>query len=161
MEYRLLFIFFLLSVQLLHSRPLMKPQYFLHAENFIKGTLNQRVTSEDLKKDINNEIAEILPPQPSLEVKHVIGDDDDDDELSTLYYWFALHDSNDDGKLDGYELLQAFAQWGSDQEDHLLHGNLNSILHSMKQMVDSTLVEDDRNRDGMIDIDEFLISQHY
>lgn len=52
----------------------------------------------------------------------------------TVHYLFAIHDINDDGYLDGHELIAAF-----EEQDEMLS------LEEVTEMVDHILLEDDKN----------------
>ncbi|KAI8977883.1 hypothetical protein BDB01DRAFT_726913 [Pilobolus umbonatus] len=66
-----------------------------------------------------------------------------------IYYLFVIHDLNEDGYLDGHELMAAFNEDNSTQLDEIV------------SMVDHVLLEDDRNGDGLISWSEYLESELY
>jgi len=75
-------------------------------------------------------------------------DTDSDEE----YYYYTLHDVNEDGYLDGHELYHAFA------DDYAEEGNV--IAHdTLVEWVDHVLEEDDQEQDGRISWAEYLLSQ--
>jgi Ca2+-binding EF-hand superfamily protein len=97
----------------------------------------------------------------------------DQDEMESLLTWFNWHDVDQDGYLDGGELLQAFSEW--DRQDSRLRSQLSAdesdsedgkdpnlqLLTVMRQMVDHVLMEDDLDGDGTVSSTEFLRSQNY
>ncbi|KAI8867325.1 hypothetical protein GQ42DRAFT_109119, partial [Ramicandelaber brevisporus] len=66
-----------------------------------------------------------------------------------LYYFFAVHDYNDDNHLDGHELLHALM---SEPESHKMS------LGELEHWVDSILKDDDNNGDGLISWEEYMAS---
>jgi hypothetical protein len=95
----------------------------------------------------------------------------EEDEIDSLLTWFQLHDIDMNGRLDGLELLNAFSEWGNQDEELLFSVAAPSgleneqmrggIFRLMVQMVDHALEEDDIDNDGMISPSEFLRSQHF
>ncbi|CAG8729371.1 3598_t:CDS:2, partial [Racocetra fulgida] len=63
----------------------------------------------------------------------------DEDEL---YYLFSIHDTNQDGYLDGHELRGAFT------DDHEDSDNTNVLkMEEIVEMIDHALLEDDMNNE--------------
>ncbi|CAG8646741.1 3204_t:CDS:2, partial [Scutellospora calospora] len=82
---------------------------------------------------------------------------DEISEEDELYYLFSIHDTNNDGHLDGHELRGAFIEHESDDDSNK---NLLTI-EEIVEMIDHVLLEDDMNNDGKISWDEYLLSQTY
>ncbi|KAI8146517.1 hypothetical protein BJV82DRAFT_389331 [Fennellomyces sp. T-0311] len=79
-------------------------------------------------------------------------------EKELVYYLFVLHDTNNDGSLDGHELRSAFTDFDEDEEDDPTQ---YVSLDEVTDMVDHVLEEDDLNGDGLISWEEYLQSQLY
>lgn len=63
-------------------------------------------------------------------------------ENELVYYLFVLHDTNNDGHLDGHELRAAFTDFDeNEEEDPTQYVSLEEVT----DMVDHVLEEDDRN----------------
>ena len=69
-----------------------------------------------------------------------------------------LHDENDDGMLDGYELFAAFADMFQHQPESIddEHGAEMSKTERVSLMVDHVLYDDDTDSDGRLSMAEFL-----
>lgn len=91
----------------------------------------------DLQKDVQGHLDE-------LENDALVQDED------VLGYWFSLHDVDGDGKLDGNELLHVFT-------DYEMVGTLG--VYDYVPLIDGVLAHDDLDKDGKINIQEFLLSQ--
>lgn len=96
------------------------------------------------------------------------------DELE-LYY-FLVHDTDKNSKLDGLELLNSIIHTthNEDHEDEELEDSLDeklfnhfvgelaiqffftAVLLAILEMVDEVLIEDDKNQDGYIDYSEYV-----
>lgn len=63
-------------------------------------------------------------------------------ENELVYYLFVLHDTNNDGHLDGHELRAAFTDFDEDEEDDPTR---YVALDEITAMVDHVLEEDDLN----------------
>lgn len=63
-------------------------------------------------------------------------------ENELVYYLFVLHDTNNDGHLDGHELRAAFTDFDEDEEDDPTR---YVALDEITDMVDHVLEEDDLN----------------
>ncbi|KAG0286113.1 hypothetical protein BGZ96_009756 [Linnemannia gamsii] len=79
-------------------------------------------------------------------------------EKEELMMLFTLHDTNKDGKLDGIELRAAFSDFN---DQHTPNSQSTVTLQNMLDMIDHVLGEDDLNNDGMISLEEYMISQKY
>ncbi|TPX69299.1 hypothetical protein SpCBS45565_g02548 [Spizellomyces sp. 'palustris'] len=77
-------------------------------------------------------------------------------EEEDLYYFFSLHDYNEDSHLDGNELMAAFTQAGEMPPP----GSRLSVK-DLEEMIDHALEEDDTDGDGKISWEEYLTSQLY
>ncbi|KND05077.1 uncharacterized protein SPPG_00752 [Spizellomyces punctatus DAOM BR117] len=77
-------------------------------------------------------------------------------EEEDLYYFFSLHDYNEDSHLDGNELMAAFTQAG---EMPPVGSRLSR--KDLEEMIDHALEEDDTDGDGKISWEEYLASQLY
>lgn len=77
-------------------------------------------------------------------------------EADQQFYYFKVHDSDNNDKLDGIELANAMAHYHDEEsgesKEEYTEGELSS-------MVDQILDEDDLNKDGYIDYPEFIQSQ--
>lgn len=90
-----------------------------------------------MQKDVQGHLDE-------LENDALVQDED------VLGYWFSLHDVDGDGKLDGNELLHVFT-------DYEMVGTLG--VYDYVPLIDGVLAHDDLDKDGKINIQEFLLSQ--
>ncbi|CAG8617237.1 9982_t:CDS:2 [Dentiscutata erythropus] len=88
------------------------------------------------------------------EVEHPPDEISDDDEL---YYLFSIHDTNQDGYLDGHELRGAFTDEFDNESDKDALLKIDEIV----EMIDHALLEDDMDNDGRISWEEYLLSQKY
>ncbi|KAL1506034.1 hypothetical protein ABEB36_005469 [Hypothenemus hampei] len=83
------------------------------------------------------------------------------DEELELYY-FLLHDSDKNSKLDGLELLNAILHTRHQEEDEENQEEKNEINASLEgfnnfvELVDQVLRDDDRNQDGYLDYNEYV-----
>ncbi|XP_064603737.1 multiple coagulation factor deficiency protein 2 homolog [Liolophura sinensis] len=81
-------------------------------------------------------------------------------EQELQFYYFKLHDYNNDNKLDGLELTKAITHFHADDEDP-------NVVHQVKPftdaditgIVDVILKDDDLNDDGLIEYVEFVTAQ--
>merc|ERR1712215_570596 len=91
------------------------------------------------------------------------------DDNSLLMQYFKKHDSDNNMKLDGLELLKAIS--GMEEDDHH-HDDEDAEsaeeeaedkpglnIHEMIPIVDSILEEDDKDKDGYINWPEFISRQ--
>ena len=84
-----------------------------------------------------------------------------DDQL--LMQYFKKHDSDNNMKLDGLELLDAIIRMNSG--DHSHHEEDNQIqdnewdLDEIVRIVDEILENDDKDKDGYINWSEFMMGQ--
>merc|ERR1712215_168449 len=85
------------------------------------------------------------------------------DDNSLLMQYFKKHDTDNNMKLDGLELLKALARMDED-DHHDDEGHNDAIgdslptfdINEMIPMVDTILREDDKNKDGYISWAEFI-----
>ncbi|GFS88567.1 hypothetical protein NPIL_393451 [Nephila pilipes] len=86
-----------------------------------------------------------------------------ENELKFLY--FKMHDSDDNNKLDGCELIKSLLHWHVEEckamgPDHAHHGTTKIFGHEeLAFMIDPILITDDSNLDGFIDYPEFIAAQ--
>ncbi|GIY58654.1 multiple coagulation factor deficiency protein 2 homolog [Caerostris extrusa] len=86
-----------------------------------------------------------------------------ENELQFMY--FKMHDSDDNDKLDGCELVKSLLHWHIEEAnsmvpDHTIEGTTRIFEHDeLSAMIDPILLSDDKNRDGFIDYSEFVTSQ--
>nr|XP_015925688.2 multiple coagulation factor deficiency protein 2 homolog [Parasteatoda tepidariorum] len=86
-----------------------------------------------------------------------------EDELRFLY--FKMHDSDDNNKLDGCELVNSLLHWHVEEHKHLspdssLDGKTKIFSNDeLAMFIDPILLTDDRNFDGFIDYPEFVAAQ--
>ena len=94
-------------------------------------------------------------------------DIEDDEEMDMLLHWFVLHDLDNDGRLDGNELLHAFTEWAQETYWEMReHADVEeyhekSVLEIATELADHVIFEDDHDNDGFIGVAEFLTSQHH
>jgi len=99
------------------------------------------------------------------------------DDTKLLMQYFRKHDTDNNHKLDGLELLKAIARMEeehshSDEEDddhdddqqagpddHPGDGPLNIDIEQIIPIVDSILEQDDKNKDGYLNYAEFMSRQ--
>ncbi|KAI9349268.1 hypothetical protein DFJ73DRAFT_760640 [Zopfochytrium polystomum] len=114
----------------------------------------RRKIRERIKKQMDGKTFNDMPmPDPSSE----------DDQ----YYYFTLHDYNNDEHLDGHELRVVFSdmealtdQGRSGRPD--MNGKLAKdrlTLEKVEELIDSVLEEDDLDNDGAISWAEYVASQ--
>lgn len=77
-------------------------------------------------------------------------------EADQQFYYFKVHDSDNNDKLDGIELSNAMAHYHDEEQGESKEEYTETELGSM---VDQILDEDDLNKDGYIDYPEFIQSQ--
>jgi len=77
-------------------------------------------------------------------------------EADQQFYYFKVHDSDNNNKLDGIELSNAMAHYHDEEQGESKEEYTETELGSM---VDQILDEDDLNKDGYIDYPEFIQSQ--
>jgi len=87
-------------------------------------------------------------------------------EQELQFHYFRMHDSDNNNKLDGCELVKSVIHWHADQAHHqpsnARHQSGLKIFQDeeLAVMIDPILVSDDRNRDGFIDYYEFVAAQN-
>ncbi|KAI9206286.1 uncharacterized protein BJ171DRAFT_497178 [Polychytrium aggregatum] len=75
------------------------------------------------------------------------------DAKDDIYYYFALHDQNHDGHLDGHEIRNALTTFREVAE-----GDKRS-LNQIERDVDELLSKTDLNNDGLVSWEEYLASE--
>ncbi|PAA50267.1 hypothetical protein BOX15_Mlig004430g2, partial [Macrostomum lignano] len=75
------------------------------------------------------------------------------------YYYFKLHDFDNNGRLDGAELVKSLLDHGS--RGHSDSDNSASVVsdHNLESTVDQILRDEDTNGDGYVDYTEFVAAQ--
>lgn len=77
------------------------------------------------------------------------------------FYYFKLHDTNNDNKLDGLEVVAAFDHVHQEENANNTDPNQTNQHHErlvdeeLIRLVDDILKEEDLDRDGYISYDEF------
>ncbi|XP_030763610.1 multiple coagulation factor deficiency protein 2 homolog [Sitophilus oryzae] len=81
-------------------------------------------------------------------------------------YYFLLHDSDKDSRLDGLELLNAILhtthQGDEDYSENSLDNSSNTKTNDFEEfveLVDQVLREEDKNQDGYLDYTEYVDSR--
>lgn len=74
------------------------------------------------------------------------------------FHYFKLHDSDNNNKLDGIELMNALTHYHDDENSKSEEQKTYSD-DEIATMIDQILEEDDKNKDGYIDYAEFAASQ--
>ena len=74
------------------------------------------------------------------------------------FHYFKLHDSDNNNKLDGIELMNALTHYHDDESSKSEEQKTYSD-DEVASMIDQILEEDDKNKDGYIDYAEFAASQ--
>ena len=89
------------------------------------------------------------------------------------FHYFRLHDSNNDTKLDGLEILAALGHAGNmfEVKDHekigkteeqitlLVRARSEQSMLYFSEMIDKVLIEDDFNRDGYVSYPEYVTAR--
>jgi len=137
-----------------HKRPAYKPKH------------------KDINIDLEKEREHI-----KAQVKEEYMDINSLDDTKLLMQYFRKHDTDNNHKLDGLELLKAIARMEeehshSDEEDddhdedhqaapddHPGNGPLNFDIEQIIPIVDSILEQDDKNKDGYLNYAEFMSRQ--
>ncbi|EDV22216.1 uncharacterized protein TRIADDRAFT_59229 [Trichoplax adhaerens] len=73
-----------------------------------------------------------------------------DDENMVMHY-FKLHDTDNNGKLDGLEIFKAMS-------DYTNHNDEKFDDAKFAEWIDRALEDDDRNGDGYIDYAEYMLA---
>jgi Ca2+-binding EF-hand superfamily protein len=145
----------------------MSSRYLLHAEDFLRDVQLPIDTKKALEHDLKEHVDELFHTEEKNNLadklraiqSDIMGLNEDDEDLEMLYYWFAIHDEDGNGELDGNELLHAFSHWSNDHEEPS-PATYRNMLSAMTDMVDHIMKEDDLNGDGYISIEEFMQSGH-
>ncbi|KAI3657761.1 hypothetical protein MP638_001026 [Amoeboaphelidium occidentale] len=148
----------------------------MHLQELKHGVVPEKEVVNMIKKDIEQELkeADVVHDDPLIAQKiesiknDIVDFSSEDEDLDMLYYWFSLHDEDNNGYLDGSELLHAFSHWNEEftPEDEQVRQNVGhhsrrKLLIAMEDMVDHVLKEDDIDNDGFISVEEFMQSGHY
>lgn len=87
-------------------------------------------------------------------------------EQELQFHYFKMHDSDNNNKLDGCELVKSLIHWhGTDQANHDPKAQVPlpdpKIFtdEELLAMIDPILDQDDKNKDGFIDYPEFIQAQ--
>lgn len=85
-------------------------------------------------------------------------------EQELQFHYFKMHDTDNNDKLDGCELVKSLIHW-HDQSNHD-HKSGQPVPEAkifkddeLINMIDPILEADDRNKDGFIDYPEFVAAQ--
>uniref|UniRef100_A0A182VPV1 EF-hand domain-containing protein n=1 Tax=Anopheles minimus TaxID=112268 RepID=A0A182VPV1_9DIPT len=86
-------------------------------------------------------------------------------EQELQFHYFKMHDSDNNNKLDGCELIKSLIHWheqGKAQENsgHPQHEEKIFSNDELSALIDPILNSDDHNQDGFIDYPEFVRAQH-
>nr|XP_019530660.2 multiple coagulation factor deficiency protein 2 homolog isoform X6 [Aedes albopictus]XP_029712585.1 multiple coagulation factor deficiency protein 2 homolog isoform X6 [Aedes albopictus] len=86
-------------------------------------------------------------------------------EQELQFHYFKMHDSDNNNKLDGCELIKSLIHWheeSKNQEQTGQPGHQDKIFSNdeLSALIDPILSSDDHNRDGFIDYPEFVRAQH-
>jgi Ca2+-binding EF-hand superfamily protein len=78
------------------------------------------------------------------------------------FYYFKLHDTNNDNRLDGLEVIAAFDHVHEEEYAHeaTIDGQNNTVIErlddeELTKLVDDILKEEDLDHDGFISYEEF------
>nr|CAH7742582.1 unnamed protein product [Callosobruchus chinensis] len=97
------------------------------------------------KEHIQEHLEEVIP-KPDLSKMT-------DEELE--FYYFQLHDTDKNSKLDGLEILHAI--YHTDDEDHEEdHADSMTDIEHYIALIDEVLQEDDVDQDGYLTYSEFI-----
>lgn len=83
-------------------------------------------------------------------------------EQELQFHYFKMHDSDNNNKLDGCELIKSLIHWHeeSKNQDQPAHQDKIFSNDELSALIDPILNSDDHNRDGFIDYPEFVRAQH-
>lgn len=83
-------------------------------------------------------------------------------EQELQFHYFKMHDSDNNNKLDGCELIKSLIHWHeeSKNQDQPTHQDKIFSNDELSALIDPILTSDDHNRDGFIDYPEFVRAQH-
>ncbi|GAB6029675.1 hypothetical protein CHUAL_005406 [Chamberlinius hualienensis] len=86
-------------------------------------------------------------------------------EQELQFHYFKMHDSDNNNKLDGSELIKSLIHWHVTEENHPNNPNRPPegpkifTDNELEVLIDPILSSDDSNRDGYIDYSEFAAAQ--
>ncbi|XP_058454731.1 multiple coagulation factor deficiency protein 2 homolog isoform X5 [Malaya genurostris] len=85
-------------------------------------------------------------------------------EQELQFHYFKMHDSDNNNKLDGCELIKSLIHWHEESKNQEPHGQTSQDKifsnDELSALIDPILNSDDYNRDGFIDYPEFVRAQH-
>uniref|UniRef100_T1DEW7 EF-hand domain-containing protein n=1 Tax=Psorophora albipes TaxID=869069 RepID=T1DEW7_9DIPT len=86
-------------------------------------------------------------------------------EQELQFHYFKMHDSDNNNKLDGCELIKSLIHWheeskNQDQTGQPAHQDKIFSNDELSALIDPILTSDDHNQDGFIDYPEFVHAQH-
>ncbi|EDS33660.1 conserved hypothetical protein [Culex quinquefasciatus] len=83
-------------------------------------------------------------------------------EQELQFHYFKMHDSDNNNKLDGCELIKSLIHWHeeSKNQDQPAHQDKIFSNDELSALIDPILNSDDHNKDGFIDYPEFVRAQH-
>lgn len=87
-------------------------------------------------------------------------------EQELQFHYFKMHDTDNNNKLDGCELVKSLIHWHDEANHNKPGGQTGQTVRQrifgddeLTNMIDPILVSDDRNKDGFIDYPEFIAAQ--
>lgn len=84
-------------------------------------------------------------------------------EQELQFHYFKMHDSDNNNKLDGCELIKSLIHWHEESKDpsgQQPHQEKIFSNDELSALIDPILNADDHNKDGFIDYPEFVRAQH-
>ncbi|XP_055587495.1 putative mediator of RNA polymerase II transcription subunit 21 isoform X2 [Uranotaenia lowii] len=86
-------------------------------------------------------------------------------EQELQFHYFKMHDSDNNNKLDGCELIKSLIHWheeskNQEQTGQPTHQDKIFSNDELSALIDPILSSDDHNKDGFIDYPEFVRAQH-
>ena len=76
--------------------------------------------------------------------------------FSGIFYFFKLHDYDNNQKLDGLEWMRALTDFHADDDHDDKAAGKNFLEHEAESIIDELLEKHDRNEDGYIDYVELM-----
>ncbi|XP_011503654.1 PREDICTED: multiple coagulation factor deficiency protein 2 homolog [Ceratosolen solmsi marchali] len=83
-------------------------------------------------------------------------------EQELQFHYFKMHDSDNNNKLDGCELIKSLIHWHEEGNKEINGGNVEGKIFKDEELItliDPILQMDDSNQDGYIDYPEFIQAQ--
>merc|ERR1712241_1147450 len=152
------FVFASSSGQQFHEPGAGVPQAVPGTAPKARGPSPKKHHHQDIHLDLEKEREHI-----KAQVKTDYIDTEKMDDNSLLMQYFRKHDTDNNLKLDGLELLKALAKMDQDlaHDEEDLGDSVNVFdLNEMIPYVDTILREDDANKDGYISWAEFISRQN-